>query len=158
MNRIVANKLYAPPILVHLPEDIQHVVYSFMYDDVKVAYWLKKYNWKRAFHEMRNSVCGDGYGILYHIDMYYKHMIQPGKLCSKSDFYYEYDCRRDKDKYYDGAGRLTRVVHSWTDEYCDDKKVFQKFTQMLYDQFKEKRDVLGLYKYLAAVNIEYMGI
>ena len=154
MKIITANKQFAMPLLVALPEVLQHFIYTFIYDEVKIHYWLKKYNIKKTLHELRNSYNGEFYGVLTHIDRYCMNATQP-TMCDKMVMYNEYGVWRDRTKFRDGLGNLIKVVYTWEDENCDYNQMFYNFPKMLHTQQKIRHDMLGLYKYLAWIIVSY---
>ena len=57
---LVTNLLILPSNLRNfsrLPPELQIYIYQYLHDDVKVYYWLDKYNWKEAKDQLKNKEC-----------------------------------------------------------------------------------------------------
>ena len=133
----------AIPILKALPPDLHPCIYQYIYDEVKVHYWMKKYNWIGTLH----TLC-DYYGQnLSMIFAYFKHT--NGGYMTESNFLREIGAYREKDKWRDANGRVIRIEWGWNDDNCDYESVYTYLCDMIYDQYKMRLDMSGLYKYLA---------
>jgi hypothetical protein len=68
---------------------------------------------------------------------------------TKSGFLHEINAYREKDKWRDASGAVISVSWSWNDDLCDYPVVYDRIGGMIYKQYKERRDMNGLYKLLA---------
>ena len=132
----------AMPILKHLPHDLHPYVFRFLADEVKVHYWMDKYNWKDTLH-----VLGEYYYGLHIVFAYFHYIkdtdITPDKFLHNNNAYME------KDKFRDEQGRVIRVEWNWNDDNCDYDIIFNQIADMIYKLYAQRRDVNGLYQLLA---------
>ena len=133
----------AIPILKALPTDLHPCIYQYIYDEVKVHYWMKKYDWIDTLHTL-----GDYYGKnLSMIFAYFKHTTCG--YMTESKFLYEMGAYREKTKWRDVNGGVIRIEWGWNDDNCDYDLVYTHLCEMIYEQYKMQQDMKGLYKYLA---------
>ena len=66
--------------------------------------------------------------------------------------------QRDKIKWRDSAGAVTRVKWIWDDDYADYDHIFSDFTKYLREQCANRQNVHGLYKYFAHLIILHNDI
>lgn len=134
----------AIPILKALPTDLHPCIYQYIYDEVKVHYWMKKYDWADTIHTL-----GDYYGNnLSMIFAYFEYTT--GGYMTKCEFLNEIGAYREKTKWRDANGRVIRIEWGWNDDNCDYESVYMAYLcDMIYEQYEMRRDMKGLYKYLA---------
>jgi hypothetical protein len=63
------------------------------------------------------------------------------------------NAHREKDKWRDNTGKVTRVEWSWNDDQCDYDVIIPELAEMLYTQYEDRRDMKGLFKYLSYLNL-----
>ena len=136
-------------IFKHLPTVLHRFIYHFIYDEVKVYYWLEKYCWESTLHDLRDSF----YGVCL-LEKYYFHTQTLNDMSKKFNEYF----RRDKIKWRDSTGTVTRVKWIWDDDYADYDMVFSDFTKYLREQSANKQNMHGLYKYFAHLIVLYNDI
>ena len=139
LQTIIATNT-AEPIIRSLPLDLHPYIYKFISDEVKLHYWMEKYDLENIMHQ----ICED-YGGLHLITSYYRHANEP--IESEFDMLYSIGVYREKDKIRDTNGRIIRVEWYWNDDLCNYNEVFPKFAKTLKTQYTERRDMNGLYKY-----------
>ena len=61
----------AMPILKHLPHDLHPYVYQFIADEVKVHYWMNKYDWTDTLHYL-----GEYYDGFQLVSSYFHYIIK----------------------------------------------------------------------------------
>ncbi len=132
----------AMPILKALPHDLHPYVFQFLADEVKVHYWMDKYDWNDILHVLGEYY----YGI--HIVFAYFHYIKdtditPDKFLRNNNAYME------KDKYRDEQGHVIRVEWNWNDDCCDYDIIFNQIADMIYKLYAQRRNINGLYQLLA---------
>ena len=132
----------APNIIKLLPYDLQPYIYSFIEDEVKVHYWMEKYDWEDTIYEL-----GEYYNEFHLIESYYKYVLN--SPISKEEFFKQSSIYREKNKWRDWSGRITHVTWSWNDDNCNYDKLFQGLANTLYAQYEIRDDMGGLYKYLS---------
>jgi len=129
-------------ILKGLPRDLHPYIYSFIEDEVKVHYWMAKYNWEDTLYEL-----GEYYNEFHLIESYFKYV--HNTPISKEEFFMKRNIYREKDKWRNTSGRITHVTWSWNDDNCDYVKLFQGLANTIYVQSESQDDIGGLYKYLS---------
>ena len=132
----------ADRILKALPLDLHPYIYRFIQDEVKVHYWMKKYNWDDTLYEL-----GQYYDGFHLVRSYFKHVNETS--ISESAMLHNMNAYREKDKWRDTTGKVTHVEWSWNDDNCDYDKIIPELADMLYIQYEERRDMNGLYKHLS---------
>jgi hypothetical protein len=132
----------AIPILKALPLDLHPYIYQFITDEVKVHYWMDKYDWTDTIRDI-----GGYYHGLYIVDTYFRHLNEGNN--AKHLFFVNANAYREKGKARDAYGRVIRMEWYWNDDYCDYDKIFDQLGDMIYKQYEERRDICGLYKLLA---------
>lgn len=132
----------APPILKALPLDLHPFIYKFIAVDVKLHYWMDKYNWTDTLHDLDEYYCG-----LYIVSTCFRHLEQ-GDITEQS-FLRNANAYIEKDKYRDAQGRVVRVEFVWNDEHCDYDEIYDQLGSMICKQYEERRDMNGLYKLLS---------
>ena len=139
-------------ILKALPRDLHPYIYKFITDEVKVHYWMDKYDWNDTLHYL-----GDYYDGL-HLVFSYFHYIKDNVLNSPQHehddvaefkFLHDINAYREKDKWRDADGRVTHTHWSWNDDQCDYPAVYDRLGGMIYKLWDERRDMNGLYKLLS---------
>ena len=87
--------------IIRLPNELQRYIYTFIHDDVKVYYWLDKYNWSELLSEIFNYYCET-----YIVEKYYK-------LCpqKETELLYEH-FQYVIDKYFNDTGHRVKL-HWW---------------------------------------------
>jgi hypothetical protein len=132
----------ALPILKALPIDLHPYIYKFVADDVKVHYWMEKYDWTDTLHYL-----GEYYFGFQIVSSYFHYLTDTD--VTKSGFLHDINAYREKDKWRDASGAVIRVEWSWNDDMCDYPAVYDRIGGMVYKQYQERRDMNGLYKLLA---------
>jgi hypothetical protein len=132
----------AVSILKRLPHDLHPYVFKFIVDEVKVHYWMEKYDWTDTLHYLGEYY--DGFQI---VSSYFHYLTDTD--VTKSGFLHEINAYREKDKWRDASGAVISVSWSWNDDLCDYPVVYDRIGGMIYKQYKERRDMNGLYKLLA---------
>lgn len=132
----------ADRILKALPRDLHPYIYSFIQDEVKVHYWMEKYNWKDTLYDL-----GTHYWEFCLVRDYFKHVKETS--IAEATMLHSMNAYREKDKWRDASGRVVRIEWTWNDDNCDYDKIFKELTDMLDTQYEERRDMNGLYKYLS---------
>ena len=128
--------------MMKLPHDLHPYIYKFVADEVKVHYWMQKYNWTDTLHEL-----GEHYDGL-HIVYAYFHHLKDGEN-DKFSFLHNSNAYREKDKWRDAEGRVNHVEWSWNDDCCNYPTVYDRLGNLICEQYRERRDMNGLYKMLA---------
>ena len=141
IQTILATK-DAIPVLKRLPQDLHPYVFKFIRDEVKVHYWMDKYDWNDILH-----VLGEYYYGLHIVFAYFHYIkdtdITPDKFLHNNNAYLE------KDKYRDEQGRVIRVEWNWNDDNCDYDIIFNQIADMIYNLYAQRRNINGLYLLLA---------
>ena len=123
LQTILATK-DAIPVLKRLPQDLHPYVFKFIRDEVKVHYWMDKYDWNDILH-----VLGEYYYGLHIVFAYFHYIkdtdITPDKFLHNNNAYLE------KDKYRDEQGRVIRVEWNWNDDNCDYDIIFNQIVYFL---------------------------
>jgi len=132
----------AIPILKALPRDLHPYIYRFIADDVKVQYWMDKYNWTDTIHVIGEYYCG------LHLIFAYFHHLKLGED-DLSDFLHNAGAYREKDKFRDVQGRVICVEWSWIDDNCDYDAIYDRLGGMIYGQYETRHNMNGLYKLLS---------
>ena len=132
----------AIPILKALPPDLHPYIYKFIADEVKVHYWMNKYNWTDTIH-----VLGKCYYEFYMVRTYFQHM--KDEYITLSGFMHQENGYREKDKWRNADGKVIRVKWSWNDDNCDYDAIYDRLGDMIYDQYKIHRNINSLYKLLS---------
>ena len=141
LQTILATK-DAMPILKALPHDLHPYVFKFICDEVKVHYWMDKYDWKDIVHLLGEHY----YGI--HLISAYFHYIKDTDI-TQNEFLYNNNVYEEKDKYRNQQGRVIRVEWTLNDDNCDYDIVFNLIGDMIYKLYAERRDINGLYRLMA---------
>lgn len=123
-----------------LPHDLHPYIYQFVADEVKVHYWMEKYNWINHLHQL-----GEYYHGLFIVFAYFHHLTD----CYSNDFLPSINAYREKNKFRNADGQVTRIEWSWNDDNCDYPAIYERLGNMIYEQYQERRDMNGLYKTLA---------
>ena len=130
----------ADPILRSLPHDLHPYIYSFIQDEVKIHYLMEKYNWHNILDQLR-----DYYNDFHLIISYFNHVTI--LTSTKADMLYEMGMYREKDKFRDANGNIIRIEWTWNDDNCNYDAIFTGFVETMNTQYRERRDIHGLYTY-----------
>jgi hypothetical protein len=130
------------PSLKLLPKDLHPYVFKFISDEVKVHYWIDKYDWNDILH-----VLGEYYYGL-HLVLSYFHYIKDTDI-SQKEFLHNNNAYLEKDKFRDEHGRVVRVEWNWNDESCDYDIIFNQIGNMIYKLYAQRQHINGLYRLLA---------
>ena len=133
----------AMPILKHLPHDLHPYVYQFIADEVKVHYWMNKYDWTDTLHYL-----GEYYDGFQLVSSYFHYIIKDNHG-AKIKFLHDINAYREKDKWRDAAGWVIRVKWTWNDDNCDYPAVYDRIGDIIYNLYHERRDMNRLYKLLS---------
>ena len=103
---------------------------------------MHEYNWEETLHEL-----SEYYYTPYLLETYFKYATNPPQTeHAFLSCYFIWD----KDKIRDENGRVIQIVRSWDDEHVDDyDEIFSDFNKLICEQYAKRRDMNGLYKYLA---------
>jgi hypothetical protein len=141
LQTILATK-DAIPVLKRLPQDLHPYIFRFLADEVKVHYWMDKYDWNDILH-----VLGEYYYGLHIVFAYFHYIkdtdITPDIFLRNNNAYLE------KDKYRDEQGHIIGVEWNWNDDNCDYDIIFNQIADMIYNLYAQRRDINDLYKLLA---------
>jgi hypothetical protein len=132
----------AMPVLKRLPQDLHPYVFRFLADEVKVHYWMDKYDWNDILH-----VLGEYYYGL-HIVFAYFHYIKDTDI-TPDEFLRNNNAYMEKDKYRDEQGHVIRVEWNWNDDCCHYDIIFNQIADMIYKLYAQRRNINGLYQLLA---------
>ena len=132
----------AIPILKALPRDLHPYIFRFIDDEVKVHYWMNKYDWTDTLHYL-----GEYYDGFQLVSSYFHYLTDTD--VTKSGFLHEINAYREKDKWRDAHGRVIRVEWSWNDDNCDYPAVYDRIGDMIYELYETRRNINGLYKLLS---------
>lgn len=141
LQTILATK-DAMPVLKRLPHDLHPYIFKFLADEVKVHYWMDKYDWNDILYGL-----GEYYYGLHLISVYF-HYIKDTDI-THTEFLHNNNAYRDKNKYRDQHGRLIQVEWNWNDDNCDYDIIFNQIADMIYNLYAQRRDINGLYQLLA---------
>jgi len=136
----------AIPILKKLPHDLHPYIYRFIHDEVKVHYWMDKYDCEETLQHLREY-----YFEFNLIQSYFAHVVETS--ISEFAMLHRMNAHREKDKWRDNTGKVTRVEWSWNDDQCDYDVIIPELAEMLYTQYEDRRDMKGLFKYLSYLNL-----
>ena len=132
----------AMSVLKRLPQDLHPYVFKFIHDEVKVHYWMDKYDWNDILH-----VLGEYYYGL-HIVFAYFHYIKDTDI-TPDEFLRNNNAYMEKDKYRDEQGHVIRVEWNWNDDNCDYDIIFNQIADMIYNLNAQRQNINGLYQLLA---------
>lgn len=142
LQTIIATR-DAIPILKALPTDLHPYIYQYIYDEVKVHYWMKKYDWADTIYTLSEYYANNLSMILAYFEY------TTGGYMTKREFLNEIGAHREKNKWRDVNGRVIHIEWGWNDDKCDYESVYTYLCDMIHEQYKTGRDMSGLYKYLA---------
>jgi len=125
-----------------LPHDLHPYIYKFVADEVKVHYWMQKYDWTAILHELGEY--WEGLDIIF----VYFHHLEDGESDLIS-FLLQYNAYREKYKWRDAEGRVTHREWCWNDDHCNYTAVYDSLGIRICEQYLQRRDMNGLYKMLA---------
>ena len=126
----------------NLPVELHDYIYKFIEHDVKIYYWLDKYDWKNDIHYLCNYV-----DLEYFIDNV-NYYISKYDDIEKLEYYkYGLYCERQKYRHWVGPtnivsnlGKFKRYI--WYDDGCSDK-----------DRAKLSDDIINkIFPYLLTIN------
>ena len=133
-------------IFKRLPTDLHRFIYHFIYDEVKIYYWLEKYSLERTLRYMQPNVNG-----VELLKMYYVHTQTVEDMSNKFRDYFT----RHRKRLRDGAGSLISWEWIWDDDYTNYDDVISDFTQYILEHCDNKKNMHGFYKYFGTLIILY---
>tara|TARA_B110000967_G_C18695362_1_gene465121 strand:+ start:40 stop:543 length:504 start_codon:yes stop_codon:yes gene_type:complete len=121
-----------------LPPELQIYIYQYLQDDVKVYYWLDKYNWKEVFFELFKYYCET-----YIVEKFYQ--LCP---CENKELLYD-NFQYIIDKCYNSQGKRIKIefwefspVNEYNNLHDDLSIAIEKY-------IKANENKKGIYKYMA---------
>ena len=121
-----------------LPPELQIYIYQYLHDDVKVYYWLDKYNWKEAFFELFKCYCET-----YIVEKFYE--LCP---CENTELLYNH-FQYIIDKCYNSQGKRIKI-HFW--EFSPDtthNNLHEDLAITIEKYIIENSNKKGIYKFMA---------
>lgn len=134
-NLVLPSKLQN---FTRLPPELQIYIYQYVRDDVKVYYWLDKYNWNKVFFEL--FTC---YSETYIVDKFYELCPCENKELLYNHFQYIID------KCYNSQGKRIKIEF-W--EFSPDtvhNNLHEEFEIDIENHIKENENKKGIYKFMA---------
>ena len=141
LQTILATK-DAMPVLKRLPHDLHPYIFKFLADEVKVHYWIDKYDWNYTLHSLGEYYYG------WHLINAYFHYIKDTDI-THTEFLRDNNAYRERYKYRDANGQVFRAIMTWNDDNCDYDIILNRIGDMIYKLYAERRDFNGLYRLLA---------
>mgnify|MGYP006074688051 CR=1 FL=1 len=133
----------AIPILKALPRDLHPYIFRFIEDEVKVHYWMDKYDWTDTIHTLGN-MC---YYEFYMVRTYFRHV--KDEHFDLNHFMLQENAYREKVKWRDAQGWVIRVKWSLNVDNCDYDAIHDRLGDMIYELYETRRNINGLYKLLS---------